>query len=184
MRDPDFPDGPPKPGSVANALSSIAYVGFGSNVGDRAGLIRRAYSRLAANPGVDSVCASSLYQTAPWGVVDQPAFLNAVARFTTTLGPLQLFLTLQKIERELGRTQTFRWGPREIDLDLLLYGNLTLRRRGLVIPHPGLNQRPFVLVPLRELYPDYRSGAGVGIDTILQQLPGGTADVRLYDSSG
>lgn len=135
------------------------YIGLGSNRGDRKAMVRQALDRLAATPGIFAVVASSLRCFAPWGFTEQPPFVNAVARLRTELGPVQLLLALKKIERDLGRTPTFRWGPREIDLDLLLYGDCHVRRRGLTVPHPHMHERAFVLDPLRELWPGYRGEA-------------------------
>ncbi len=147
-----------------------AYVGLGSNLGDRRGRVLRAIDLLARTPGIEDVCRSSLYESEPWGFRDQPAFVNAVARIKTALGPLQLMITLRRIEVTLGRTPTFRWGPREIDLDLLLYGDRQISRRGLIVPHPAMHDRIFVLMPLRDLWPGYRLPTGQGIDEAIRQL--------------
>jgi 2-amino-4-hydroxy-6-hydroxymethyldihydropteridine diphosphokinase len=149
-----------------------SYIGLGSNLGDREAMIYRAVDRIVTTPGVRGVVLSSLYHTEPWGFTRQPSFVNAVARVTTTLGPIQLLLILKGIERDLGRTRTFRWGPREIDLDLLLYGNRQIVRPGLVVPHPSMHERAFVLLPLRELWPDYRCPSGCSIDEALAALEG------------
>ncbi|HVC34344.1 MAG TPA: 2-amino-4-hydroxy-6-hydroxymethyldihydropteridine diphosphokinase [Chloroflexota bacterium] len=147
-----------------------SYIGLGSNLGDREAMIRRAVDRVGAIAGVHRVVCSSLYRSEPWGFSAQPAFVNAVARVTTGLGPLQLLLALKAVERDLGRTPTFHWGPREIDLDLLLYGNLQIDRRGLVVPHVSMHERAFVLAPLRELWPRYRCPDGLAIDEVLTPL--------------
>jgi len=153
-----------------------SYVGLGSNLGDRERTINQAFERLENSPGVSDAACSSLYYSEPWGFVDQPPFVNAVARVSTDLGPMQLYCLLRRIEGELGRTRTFRWGPREIDLDLLLFGDRRINRRGLVVPHPSMHDRAFVLAPLGELWPDYRSPSGQSIDDMLAALktrPGG-----------
>ena len=129
------------------------YIGLGSNLGEREAQIRLALDDLARLPGSRLVRASSLYDSEPVGEVDQPNFLNAVAEFETELDPRQLLWNLLLIERRLGRTRTRRWGPRTIDLDLLLYGALVLDEPDLQIPHPELARRSFVLVPLVELDP-------------------------------
>jgi 2-amino-4-hydroxy-6-hydroxymethyldihydropteridine diphosphokinase len=147
------------------------FIGLGSNLGDRAARLQEAAARLARDPGIRACRLSAIHETEPWGYQEQPAFLNAVAAVDTRYGPVQLLLRLQQLERELGRQRRFRWGPREIDLDLLLYGELRLQRRGLIIPHPSLAERAFVLVPLRELYPDYRHPSGETIDQLLVRLP-------------
>lgn len=127
------------------------YIAVGANLGDRAGALRAARDKLAR--AVEGVRCSGLYETAPWGVLDQPPFLNAVCYGRTALAPEALLSTLKTIEVELGRIPTRRWGPRVIDLDLLLYENLILTTPHLTIPHPHLHERAFVLVPLAELAP-------------------------------
>jgi 2-amino-4-hydroxy-6-hydroxymethyldihydropteridine diphosphokinase len=129
------------------------YIGLGSNLGEREAQIRLALDDLARLPGCRLLRASSLYDSEPVGDVEQPNFLNAVAELETELSPRQLLWNLLLIERRLGRTRTRRWGPRTIDLDLLLYGPLVVEEPDLQIPHPELTRRSFVLVPLVELDP-------------------------------
>ncbi len=135
---------------------SRAYVGLGSNLGDRAALLGAALERLRSLGTLAAV--SALYETEPWGKVDQPAFLNAACVLETALEPEALLAELQRIERELGRDRAReeRWGPRLIDLDLLLFDERVLREAGLVIPHPGLHERAFALVALAEIAPAAR----------------------------
>jgi 2-amino-4-hydroxy-6-hydroxymethyldihydropteridine diphosphokinase len=130
-----------------------AFVGLGSNLGERETMIRLALDDLSRLPATRLVRASSLYDTEPVGDVEQPNFLNAVAEVETDLTARQLLWNLQLIERRLGRTRTRRWGPRTIDLDLLLYGRLIVDEPDLQVPHPELTRRSFVLVPLAELDP-------------------------------
>jgi len=130
-----------------------AYVGLGSNLGEREAMIRLALDDLARLPQTVLVRASSLYDTEPVGEVDQPNFLNAVAQIDTELTARQLLWNLLLIEKRLGRVRTQRYGPRTIDLDLLLYGNLIVEEPDLIVPHPELIRRSFVLVPLVELDP-------------------------------
>src|SRR5262249_34847168 len=130
-----------------------ATIGLGSNLGDREANLRQALEHLAQTPDTAVVRASSLYDTEPVGVEEQPHFLNAVAQLETQLSPQQLLWNLKLIERRLGRVRTQRWGPRTIDLDLLLYEDLVLDEDDLQIPHPELAKRSFVLVPLVELDP-------------------------------
>lgn len=132
----------------------IAYVGLGANLGDRAANIRTAISNLDAHPDVEVTQTSSLYETAPVGIIDQPNFLNLVAALRTSLSPRGLLDLLLHIENQMGRERTLRWGPRVIDLDLLLYGNQRIALPGLTVPHPRLRERAFVLVPLAEIAPD------------------------------
>lgn len=130
-----------------------AYIGLGSNLGERESMIRQALESLSLLPETDLLRASSLYDTEPVGDVDQPNFLNAVAEVETDLSAAQLLWNLQLIEKRLGRERTRRWGPRVIDLDLLLYGQETIEEDTLRVPHPELTRRAFVLVPLVELEP-------------------------------
>jgi 2-amino-4-hydroxy-6-hydroxymethyldihydropteridine diphosphokinase len=127
----------------------IAYVGVGANIGDREGTIRAA---IAALPGV--VAVSKLRETEPVGVTDQPAFLNGAVAVETELSARELLEILLMIERGLGRERGERWGPRTIDLDLLLYGGETVDEPGLTVPHPSLHERRFALEPLAELDPE------------------------------
>lgn len=131
-----------------------AYVGLGANLGDRSAMLRAALEQLAAEPGVSLVAVSSVRETDPVGPVDQPRFLNAAAALDTELSPRELLDRLLGIERRLGRTREGpRFGPRTIDLDLLLYGEERLDEPGLELPHPRLHERLFALEPLFELDP-------------------------------
>ena len=130
-----------------------AFVGLGSNLGERETLIRLALDDLARLPDTSIVRASSLYDSEPVGESEQPAFLNAVVMLDTELSARRLLWNLLLIERRLGRVRTRRWGPRTIDLDLLLYGDQRIDEADLTVPHPELTARAFVLVPLVELDP-------------------------------
>ena len=130
---------------------TVAYVGLGSNLGNREGTLRRALELLAERIVVAKV--SSFRVTDPVGVLDQPRFVNAAARVETELSPRDLLDVLLRVERELGRERRERWGPRTIDLDLLLYGDSVVAQPGLAVPHPRLHERRFVLEPLAELDP-------------------------------
>lgn len=127
------------------------YLGFGANLGDRGASLRAARSQLA--PAVAIRQCSSLYETPPWGVLDQPPFLNAVCVGETALLPDQLLAVLKQIEARLGRTATRHWGPRVIDLDILFYDDLVLSSPTLTVPHALLHERAFVLKPLAEIAP-------------------------------
>jgi 2-amino-4-hydroxy-6-hydroxymethyldihydropteridine diphosphokinase len=131
---------------------TVAYIGLGSNLGDREGNLRAALVRLA---GLGEVRASSFRETDPVGVTDQPRFLNAAAELSTQLRARDLLEALLGIERDLGRDRSReeRWGPRTLDLDLLLYGDEVIDEPGLTVPHPRLAERLFVLEPLHELAP-------------------------------
>jgi 2-amino-4-hydroxy-6-hydroxymethyldihydropteridine diphosphokinase len=126
-----------------------AYVGLGANLGDARANVLLALDALGALGTVRR--RSSLYQTRPWGNVDQPDFVNAVALLETALGPKALLGALRAIERKLGRVPGERWGPRAIDLDILTYDDLEIGEANLHVPHPGLRERAFVLVPLAEI---------------------------------
>lgn len=132
-----------------------AYVGLGANLGEREATIRRALELLAEAPGIEVRRISILRETDPWGPIAQPRFLNGVAELETSLEPETLVRVLLDVERRLGRTRDGEpWGPREIDLDLLLQDELELVTHGLTLPHPRLHERLFVLEPLAELAPD------------------------------
>ncbi|MYD53736.1 MAG: 2-amino-4-hydroxy-6-hydroxymethyldihydropteridine diphosphokinase [Chloroflexi bacterium] len=125
------------------------FLGLGGNLGDRRELMRSAVAEI--RQVVDDVRVSSLYESAAWGVTDQPAFLNAVVRGRTSLNPLDLLDAVQSIENELGRVREQRWGPRLIDIDILLYGAEVIDDPRLQVPHPYMTQRGFVLRPLADL---------------------------------
>lgn len=148
-----------------------AYVGLGANVGNRRENLDRAVELLAAEQGVRVLALSSVRETDPVGYEGQPRFLNAVCAIETELGPRELLERLLAIERALGRERTGpRFGPRTIDLDLLLYGNETIDEPGLTVPHPRLAERLFVLEPLHELAPDLRLPDGRAVRDLLRGL--------------
>jgi 2-amino-4-hydroxy-6-hydroxymethyldihydropteridine diphosphokinase len=133
---------------------STAYIGIGANLGDRVRSIRAALALLAAEPELEMGPVSTIRETDPVGVLDQPRFLNAAARLETELPPRTLLERLLAVEKRLGRVRTGqRYGPRTIDLDLLLYGDHVIDEPGLRVPHPRLAERRFVLEPLAELDP-------------------------------
>ncbi|HEV2712286.1 MAG TPA: 2-amino-4-hydroxy-6-hydroxymethyldihydropteridine diphosphokinase [Gaiellaceae bacterium] len=130
----------------------LVYIGLGSNLGDREATIRRALELLAAQEDIEVEAVSSLRETDPVGYEDQPRFLNGAAALRTEVSARSLLKRLQAVERELGRDRSGpRFGPRTIDLDLLLYGGDVIEEPGLVVPHPRLGERRFVLEPLSEL---------------------------------
>ncbi len=130
----------------------ICYLALGTNLGDRIANLRAALEALA--PDIRVTGRSRVYETPAWGYEDQPSFLNMVVRAETQLQPAALLARLKQLETDLGRTPTFRWGPRVIDIDIVFYDNLILDSPDLTIPHPRLQERAFVLVPLAELAPD------------------------------
>jgi 2-amino-4-hydroxy-6-hydroxymethyldihydropteridine diphosphokinase len=132
-----------------------AYIGLGGNLGDREATLRRAIELLGAEPGIEVVAVSSFRETEPWGYADQPAFLNGAVAVETEHGPHELLGRLLGVERALGRRREGpRYGPRTIDLDLLVYGAETVEEPGLTVPHPRLAERRFALEPLAELDPE------------------------------
>jgi len=133
----------------------LAYIGLGSNLGDRRGALERAIAALSAAPGVIVQRVSSFHETEPvGGPPGQGMFLNAAAVLETTLDPLRLLHVLQEIEAQSGRRRTVRWGERTLDLDLLLYADQIVEQPELTIPHPRLSVRRFVLEPLVEVAPE------------------------------
>jgi len=151
-----------------------AYVGLGANLGDREQNLRSALEALASVPRVQVVAVSSFRETEPVGYTDQPRFLNAAARLETSLTPRELLDALLQIERSLGRTRTGpRYGPRTIDLDLLLYGDESVDEPGLRVPHPRLAERAFVLEPLAELDPSLVVPGSGPLETLRQKLESG-----------
>lgn len=132
----------------------IAYIGLGSNLGNPQERIAAALDDIAAAPGIVLTRRSSLYRTAPVGLVDQPHFVNAVAAIRTRLGPHRLLATLQDIERRHGRLRALPNGPRTLDLDILIYDDVQSSDSTLTLPHPRCHERAFVLLPLLEVAPD------------------------------
>ena len=133
---------------------TLAYVGIGANLGPREETLRRAVELLGRADGVEVVGVSELRETDPVGVVDQPPFLNGAVSVETTLSPRVLLDLLLEVERSLGRVRAERWGPRVVDLDLLVYGIEVLDEPGLHVPHPRLHERRFALEPLAEMSPE------------------------------
>lgn len=132
----------------------LAGISLGSNMGDRLGSLRQA-SQMIKCMGVSIIAASDVFETAPWGVREQPWFLNACLLAETQDSPRELLSKLQEVEKKLGRVSRYRWGPREIDLDLLFMDGLTVDEKDLVLPHPEMHNRSFVLVPLNQVAPGW-----------------------------
>ena len=133
-----------------------AALGLGSNLGDRLGMLRSSLRSLESG-GMTILAASEVYETPPWGVTEQPLFLNGCAIIGTERSPEDLLFFLKETEKQLGRTPGLRWGPRAIDLDILLYDDLLQDSHDLSIPHLRLPERPFVLRPLADIAPDWVS---------------------------
>ncbi|MDA8433777.1 MAG: 2-amino-4-hydroxy-6-hydroxymethyldihydropteridine diphosphokinase [Nitrospiraceae bacterium] len=132
---------------------TVAYIGIGSNLGNKGGNCLKAIE-LIRQGGLTVSRVSSLYETAPWGIKNQPRFINMAVEIKTGLPPGELLALLKTIEKKMGRKKSMRWGPRRIDLDILLYGDLTVRDDALTIPHPHMHEREFVLEPLSEIAPE------------------------------
>lgn len=160
---------------------SLIGLGLGSNIGDKAGHVRRAAALLRERAIVPDLALSGLYRTAPWGGVDQDWFVNACAVGETALAPAALLEAVKALEVEIGRTSTVRWGPRVIDIDILYVGELALDTPDLVLPHREIMRRPFVLIPLAELAPDITFG-GRCVRDLAAAMDDGTV-FRLADAS-
>lgn len=134
--------------------AASALIALGGNVGEVGAAMQGALDRLHDQPGIRVVSVSPLYWTPPWGIFDQPRFLNCCAELLTELPPLSLLECTQGAERIAGRRRTRRWGPRTLDIDIVAYGSLDLSTPTLTVPHPRLFERAFVLVPLADIVPD------------------------------
>jgi 2-amino-4-hydroxy-6-hydroxymethyldihydropteridine diphosphokinase len=150
----------------------VAYIGLGGNLGDAAERLRSARRAIDAIAGVREVAFSSLYRSAPMGPADQPEYVNAVMAVATTLAPLELLRELQAVEAAFGRVRIGeRWGPRTLDLDILLYGSEILSGERLTVPHYGLAEREFVLYPLQEIAPDLEIPGKGRLADLVRQCP-------------
>ncbi|HEU4519229.1 MAG TPA: 2-amino-4-hydroxy-6-hydroxymethyldihydropteridine diphosphokinase [Microvirga sp.] len=136
-----------------------AYLGLGSNLGDKRAMLTGALARLDATPGIRVTARSRFYRTPPWGDTNQDWFLNAAAALDTTLSPADLLAACLQVERQLGRVRERKWGPRSIDIDVLAYGQEAVDDPDLVLPHPFVLERAFVLKPLADIAPDLVIGA-------------------------
>lgn len=160
--------------------SEMVALALGSNLGDRLAALREALEALA--PFVTVEKKSAVYETPPAYVTDQPAFLNAVIVGSTDLAPLTLLRTVKQIEMELGRTPTFHYGPRRIDIDIIFYGSELIKTVELIVPHPRLTEREFVLRPLADVAGDWvHPEKGQSVKALLATLPDSTAQ-RIEDS--
>lgn len=161
-------------------VATRAYLGLGGNLGEPAAAMAAALRALDAHAAVSAACVSSLYRTPPWGVTDQPDFLNAVAAVDTRLSARQLLELCLEVERGLKRIRAERWGPRAIDIDILLFGDRCIEEAGLQVPHPRMGERAFVLVPLAEIVPHVMVGGRTAAERLagleasdIVRLPGG-----------
>ncbi|MDI0275534.1 2-amino-4-hydroxy-6-hydroxymethyldihydropteridine diphosphokinase [Bacillus safensis] len=135
-------------------MNNTAYIALGSNIGKKETYLKEAVKKLHEHPEVQVELISSIYETAPVGYENQDDFLNMAVKITTSLRPEELLSLTQKIEQELGRTREVRWGPRTADLDILLYNRENIETEQLVVPHPRMYERLFVLVPMSEICPE------------------------------
>ena len=136
------------------AADERVFLGLGSNLGEREENVREALNQIAALPGTCVVRTSALIETEPWGVENQPPFINAVTEIRTSLEPAELLEATKGIEAKMGREKTYRWGPRLVDIDVLVYGQRRVHTPRLNVPHPQLLERPFVVEPLAEIAPE------------------------------
>jgi 2-amino-4-hydroxy-6-hydroxymethyldihydropteridine diphosphokinase len=157
---------------VTTAAACDAILALGSNMGDRVANVHEAIARLDDGADVRVVARSRLYRTAPWGVTDQDWFVNGCVKVVTTLEPKALLARCQSVENAMGRVRTMRWGPRIIDVDILTFGDEVIREPDLVVPHPLIAERAFVLVPLRDIAPGIEI-AGKSIGEMLSAIDAG-----------
>lgn len=164
-------------------MRTKVFISLGSNLGNREANLRDALFELGAKCSISNV--SSIYETEPVGFSDQPMFLNIVAEVITRLKPMELLSFAQSIEKKLGREKGVRWGPRVIDIDIILYGNKVVKENDLIIPHERMHERRFVLVPLVEIAPNaLHPVLGKNALQLLESVPDGQSAVRFHKSFG
>ena len=132
-------------------MNNVVYIALGSNMGERYMYLSQAIELLGAHPAIEIEDVSSVYETDPVGFTEQDCFLNLVIKISTNLLPQELLMVTQKVENELGRKREIKWGPRTIDLDILLYNHENIEAENLIVPHPRMFERAFVIVPLMEI---------------------------------
>ena len=147
----------------------LAYLSLGSNIGDKKKYLYDAIKLLDGYKGIRIVKLSSLYETSPWGYTEQDLFMNLVVLIETSLSPVDLLDCCQFIEQELGRVRLIKWGPRVIDVDILLFEDETINTERLTIPHPFMTERDFVMIPLCEIAKDLKID-GITVETIIQKF--------------
>lgn len=153
-------------------MDNSAYLSIGSNMGDRLESLRKAIQLLDKSDQIKVELVSSIYETDPIGYIDQACFLNAVIKISTSLQPEELLQACLRIELKLGRKREIRWGPRTLDLDILLYNQENIETESLLVPHPRMQERAFVIIPLMELDPDIKlPNVNASLDDIVEQIP-------------
>ena len=158
------------------------FFSLGSNIGNRLMSLSAALDRLCSC-GVAITAKSRIWETAPWGVTDQPRFLNICAEARTDLAPDALLALVKDIELALGRTVSRRWGPRKIDIDIIFYDSLIYESTALTIPHPRMHERGFVLLPLSEIAPSYvHPRLGLSVAELVEKIPQGEKDEMVWVS--
>nr|WP_321456676.1 2-amino-4-hydroxy-6-hydroxymethyldihydropteridine diphosphokinase [uncultured Cohaesibacter sp.] len=154
---------------TSNSTETEVLISLGGNIGDPSITIEDTLSTLSSQKGIRVITRSPYYVTPPWGKTDQAEFVNACAILKTTLSPARLLEVCLSVEKSMGRIRGEHWGPRIIDIDLLTYGDCVIDEESLKIPHPYMSERAFVLVPLRDLVPDF-SLNGQSIDAMIANL--------------
>ena len=149
-------------------MNEVAYISIGSNLNNPRHQVKSAIEKFKSAKNMTIEGISSWYRSLPMGPKNQPSYINGVIKISTKLSPKELLVTLQKIENTHGRVRTQRWGPRSLDLDILLYGSLTINVDNLIIPHPGLKIRNFVLLPLADIAPRLVLPDGSSLDSLLE----------------
>lgn len=151
----------------------VAYISFGSNMGDKEQSLYEAIEHLIEHPSIELIGVSSIYDTDPVGYEDQDVFMNLIAEIKTTLEAEELLTVCQSVEQQLKRVRIIRWGPRTMDLDIIFYGEEVIQTETLLVPHPRMHERGFVLVPLNEIAPTAKHAAlGKTVDELLAEVGG------------
>lgn len=163
----------------ANLTLTTIYLLLGSNLGDRVQLMQTAASQIAVRVG-EVMQASALYETAPWGGIEQPAFLNQVLEVRTELAPEEVLRIILEIEHEAGRVRYERWGARQLDVDILYFGDAVMDTPRLTIPHPRLHERRFTLIPLAQIAPNFRHPVLEKTNTELLEICEDTQTVSVF----
>ena len=169
---------------TAENKKTKSYIGLGSNLGNRLGNIRFALAAMGQMPGSSVLRMSGVYETEPFGNADQPKFLNAAVELETSLEPMVLLRSLQRIEQHMGRVRQVKWEPRVIDLDILYFGSQVIDIPDLKVPHPELSLRGFVLVPLCDLIPEFEDPASrQKVKVLLKKVPRTKGDIKKMETA-